>query len=284
MVGNLLTEWPSAVVVVPSSCFLVPFGYNERFFVAGLKPRWQTTIYWLLLTKISRKTPHFVENKGSLPYSQQSAIVWLIQFILSLHTSLRSVLILFCHLIPNVLFLSVLSTKTLTYHMLRPPFFFDLKMQIMFGKEHKIWSSSGCSFLQSPVTMPSYLPQNVLCSVNSVLKSLCKCTHWEENGQPSWQDLRSLAHLWCPHTCIRGWDSRGQGSGARSTAGSRTSQFRWSWRMCRSDTCCLWRSSGSRTIYPGTAEQNFERHSEVWNFHVGRNLRSSSSGLGIFTA
>jgi len=162
--------------------------------------------------------------------------------------------------------------------------FFDLKTQIMFGKEHKTWSSSGCSFLQSPVIMPSYLPQNVLCSVYSVLKSLCRHTHWEENGQPSWQDLRSPARLWRPRMCIRGWDSWGRGSGARSPARSRTSQFRWSWHMFRSDTCCLWRSSGSRTIYPETVEQNSERHNEVWNFQVGRNLRSSSSGSGIFTA
>jgi len=156
------------------------------------------TVYWLV-----KKYPTFC-GKQRFTTILTTVCLSLIQFILYLHTSLISVLILFSHLSPSVLFLSVFSTKTLTCHMLRPT---HLRFKnANNGKDNKTWSSSGCSVLQSPITMPIYLPQNVLCSVYSVLKSLCRRTHWEENGQPSWQDLRSPAQLWCPRRCIRGWD------------------------------------------------------------------------------
>ena len=71
MVGNLLTKWLCAVVVVPPCCFLVPAGYNERFLVAGLKPRWQTTIHWHLLTKMTSnyKLSNYLTNQ-MIPWSR----------------------------------------------------------------------------------------------------------------------------------------------------------------------------------------------------------------------
>lgn len=86
------------------------------------------TVYWLV-----KKYPTFC-GKQRFTTILTTVCQSLIQFILSLHTYLISVLILFSHLspsVPSVLFLSVFFPPKLWCATCSAHLIFDLKMQIM---------------------------------------------------------------------------------------------------------------------------------------------------------
>jgi hypothetical protein len=116
----------------------------------------------------SRKLPPFMEPEGSLPCSQKPPPITILSHTNPIHIPkiifLRSILILSSHVrlgILSSLFPSWFSNQNFvcishfphTHYLpsLFRPRFHHLNTS---SEEHKQWSSSLCSFLQSPVTSP----------------------------------------------------------------------------------------------------------------------------------
>jgi hypothetical protein len=117
------------------------------------------------------QTPHAARTRT------RAAAVWSlarwIHFIPPYSISLRSILVLSSHLslyLTNGLFLPFLPIRAAC-----PCHFslLELIILITFDEEYKLWSSSLCNFLQSPVTSSLFGPNILLNTLVSNTLSLC---------------------------------------------------------------------------------------------------------------
>jgi hypothetical protein len=82
-----------------------------------------------------------------------------------------------------------------------PPILLYLVILIILGEEHKLWSSSQCSFLQPPVTSSLFGP-NILSTLFSNTLSLCSSLNGPDTGVmkqnfSTWLGVLSLSSFFC---------------------------------------------------------------------------------------